>query len=234
MWRVVYPRPGELGEPGRWRSTIGRVSVKTRIFLADDHPLVLAGVRSALEADGGFEVIGETGSAEQVLPLIRRLMPDVVLLGGEMPGIDPVAFLDRALDIRPALHVILFSSNADPDRVQTAFSHRAAGYVLRSIEPADLPSAIRQAIEGTAFHARGLPALTEEAAAKATGLTVRELTVVKAVTRGLSNRAIARELWITEQTVKFHLGNVYRKLGISNRTEAARWVLNKGLEHLNH
>ena len=83
-------------------------------------------------------------------------------------------------------------------------------------------------MDGTAYHALGLPALNESTVARAAGLTERELEIVKAVARGLSNKAISKELWVTEQTVKFHLTNVYRKLGVANRTEAARWAFSHG------
>jgi DNA-binding NarL/FixJ family response regulator len=125
--------------------------------------------------------------------------------------------------------VVVLSASSDLERVQTAFKHGACGYVVKSIDLRDLPSAIRQALDGTAYHAAGLPALTEESAAKAAGLTERELTILTGVARGLANQAIAKELWVTEQTIKFHLTNVYRKLAVANRTEAARWAFGHGL-----
>jgi DNA-binding NarL/FixJ family response regulator len=97
------------------------------------------------------------------------------------------------------------------------------------VNPVDLPSAIRQAVDGTVFHAIGLPESTAETVGKANGLTERELAILKAVARGLSNSAIGKELWVTEQTVKFHLTNIYRKLDLANRTEAARYAFEHGL-----
>ena len=127
------------------------------------------------------------------------------------------------------MKVVMCSMSADPDQIQGAFKRGACGYVLKTINPIDLGSAIRQAVEGTAYHALGLPAMDEETVARSAGLTEREVEIVKAVSRGLSNKAIAAELWITVQTVKFHLTSIYRKLGISNRTEAASWALRAGL-----
>jgi NarL family two-component system response regulator LiaR len=202
---------------------------KMRVLIADDHPLMLAALRQALEADGGFEVVAEAASGEKVLPLVGRTTPDVVLLDLRMPGMDGLACLDRIVARHPQTKVVMMSSITDPERIQATFKHGACGYIVKTIDAADLPSAIRQAVDGTAYHALGLPALNEESAANAAGLTDRELTIIKAVARGLSNQAIGRELWVTEQTVKFHLTNVYRKLAVANRTEAARWAFAHGL-----
>jgi DNA-binding NarL/FixJ family response regulator len=200
-----------------------------KILIADDHPLMLAGVRHSLEADEGFEVVAEARSGTEVLPLIGRTSPDAVLLDLRMPGIDGLGCLDRIVARHPRAKVVVLSADSDPERIQAAFKHGACGYVVKGIDVIDLPSAIRQAVDGTAYHALGLPALNEESAAKAAGLTERELTIIKAVARGLSNQAIGRELWVTEQTVKFHLTNIYRKLRVANRTEAARWAFAHGL-----
>jgi DNA-binding NarL/FixJ family response regulator len=200
-----------------------------RILLADDHGLMLAGARRALELDGGFEVVGEARTGSQVLPLVGRTEPDAVLLDLRMPGVDGLGCLQRIREEHPDVKVVMCSVSADPDQIQGAFKRGACGYVLKTINPIDLGSAIRQAVEGTAYHALGLPAMDEETVARSAGLTEREVEIVKAVSRGLSNKAIAAELWITVQTVKFHLTSIYRKLGISNRTEAANWALSKGL-----
>lgn len=199
-----------------------------KILLADDHPLVLMGIHEVLAADGGFEIVGTTCTGPEVLPLIGRCSPEVVLLDVRMPQLGGLECLTRIRARYPDVKVVMLSMFADPEQVQLAFNRGACGYVVKSIEPHDLGSAIRQAVDGTAYHALGLPALDERAAAKAAGLTERELMIVKAVARGLSNQSIAKELWVTEQTVKFHLTNVYKKLGIANRTEAAGWAFANG------
>jgi two-component system, NarL family, nitrate/nitrite response regulator NarL len=201
-----------------------------RILLADDHPVVLDGVRRALEVDGGFDIVAETQNGTEVLPLIGQLHPDVVLLDIGMPRIDGLTCLDRIRTLHPEVKVVMCSMSSDPEEIEDAFRRGASGYIVKNVNPRDLPSAVRQAVEGTAFHALGLPAISDESIGRTTGLTPRELEVMKAVARGLSNKAIAKEFWITEQTVKFHLGNIFRKLGVTNRTEAARWALNKGLQ----
>jgi len=199
-----------------------------RVLIADDHPLLRVGLRRALEADG-FEVVGEASSGDELLSLVRRRQPEVVLLDLAMPGVPGLSCIDQIVAAQPAVHVVALAESADPVQIEAVFKHGARGYVVKTIENRDLSSAIRQAVDGTAYHAYGLPALRQDSAARGAGLTEQELTVVKGVARGLSNRAIARELYVTEQTVKFHLTNVYRKLGLANRTEAARWVFHRGL-----
>ena len=165
----------------------------------------------------------------EVLPLVGRTSPDVVVLDVRMPGIDGLGCLDRIMARYPRTKVVILSADSDPDRIAAAFAHGACGYVVKSIDVADLASAIRQAVKGTAYHALGLTAVSDDDASPAARLTDRELTTIKLMVRGLSNKAIGQELWVTEQTVKFHLTNIYRKLGVANRTEAARWAFRHGL-----
>jgi DNA-binding NarL/FixJ family response regulator len=200
-----------------------------KLLIADDHPLVVAGIREVLAKEPLFDIVGSASSGSEVMPLIGRLNPDVVLLDLRMPGVDGLGCLERIHERYPKIKVVVLSMTTDPEQIQAAFKRGACGFVIKSIDPADLASAIRQAVNGTAFHALGLPALNENAVARSAGLTDRELMIMKAVSRGLSNQAIGKELWVTEQTVKFHLTNLYRKLGVTNRTEAARWAFAKGL-----
>jgi len=191
---------------------------------------MLEGVRRVLEESTGFEIVGEARVGTDLLRLIQQAHPDVVLLDTGMPGIDGPAYVERIRANCPEVKVVVLSVLSDPAQIQAALVRGASAYIVKSIDPLDLPSAIRQAIDGTVFHLLSLRDADEAAIAKAAGLTERELTIVKAVARGLSNQAIANEIWITEQTVKFHLSNVYRKLKISNRTEAARWALERGID----
>ena len=199
-----------------------------RVLIADDHPVLLAGVRRILE-DAGFEVVGEAHSGPEVLPLAGRVDPDLAIIDLRMPGLDGLDCIDRLRRRYPRVKVVIFSMNGEPEQVQAAFQRGACGYVLKSIDPRGLVSAIRQAVDGTAFHARGLPALASDTASQSAGLTDRETEILKLVARGLSNAEIARELWVTEPTVKFHLTRTYRKLGVTSRTAAARWAFAKGL-----
>ena len=195
-----------------------------KVLVADDHRLMVEGIRRALEGADEIEVVGEASTGSQVLPLVRRLRPDVVLLDMRMPQMDGLTCLDQLRKSFPDVKVIVLSVFSDPERIQAAFKHGASGYIVKSVNPLDLPAAIRQAVDGTVFHAIGLPEVDERSLGKAAGLTERELSILKAVAQGLSNAAIGKELWVTEQTVKFHLTNIYRKLDVSNRTEAVRYA----------
>jgi DNA-binding NarL/FixJ family response regulator len=200
-----------------------------KVLIADDHRLMVEGIRKALEPAEDIEVVGEALSGSQVLPLVRRTNPDVVLLDMRMPQTDGLTCLDQIKKHCPKAKVIILSVYGDQEHIQAAFKHGASGYIVKSVNPLDLPSAIRQAVEGSVFHALGFPDMDEDSVGKAAGLTERELSILKAVARGLSNAAIGKELWVTEQTVKFHLTNIYRKLHLANRTEAARYAYQHGL-----
>jgi DNA-binding NarL/FixJ family response regulator len=201
-----------------------------RVLIADDHPLILAGIKRALEEADGFDVVAEASSGSQVLPLVSQTNPDLALLDLRMPEMDGLTCLDRIRKQHPKVKVVILSVSTDPEVVQTVLNHGAAAYVVKSVNPIDLSSALRQALEGTVFSAIGLPEKTaQQDAVKAAGLTERETTILRALARGLSNEAIGKELWVAEQTVKFHLTNIYRKLDVKNRTEAARYAYEHGL-----
>jgi DNA-binding NarL/FixJ family response regulator len=201
-----------------------------RVLIADDHPLILAGVKHALEEAEGFEVVAEANTGAQVLPLVSQTQPDLCLLDMRMPEMDGLTCLDRIRKRHPDVKVVILSVSTDPDVIQDVLNRGASAYIVKSVNPIDIPSALRQALDGSVFNAVGLPETrVAEDAAKAAGLTERETSILKALARGLSNDAIGKELWVAEQTVKFHLTNIYRKLGVSNRTEATRYAYEHGL-----
>jgi DNA-binding NarL/FixJ family response regulator len=205
-----------------------------RVIIADDHGLMVEGTKQALEKAGGFEVVGEATNGAQVLPLVRRLQPDLVLLDLRMPQMDGLTCLTKIRKEFPKVKVAILSVSQDPEVIQTVLKRGANAYIVKTVDPDDLPAALRQAVEGTVFTTVGVSEEPGERAAKEAGLTDRELVIVRAVARGLSNEAIAKELWVAEQTVKFHLTNIYRKLGVSNRTEAARYAFERGLVDHDH
>lgn len=207
---------------------------RVRLVVADDHALVRVGVRHSLDEDGGFEIVAEAGSGAEVVPAVKRSGPDAILLDLDMPGMGGFTILDRLQAACPDVCVILLADEADPEMVCAAFRHGAAGYLLKSLPSADLGGAIRQALDGTAYHAYGLPEINDESVILEAGLSPREADVLRCVARGLSNKEIAHELWISVPTVKFHLTNAYRTLGIANRTEAARWILEHGIRTERH
>ncbi len=199
-----------------------------KVLIADDHRLIVEGVRRALEEDGGFEIVGEAENGSQVLPLVSQTRPDVVVLDLHMPQMDGLICLDQIRKRFPDTKVVILSVSTDERLIESVLKRGASAYIVKSVNPVDLPAALRQAVERTVYQAIGL-AEESDSAARSAGLTDRETAILSAVVRGLSNEAIAKEFWVAEQTVKFHLTNIYRKLGVSNRTEAARVAYKQGL-----
>jgi DNA-binding NarL/FixJ family response regulator len=199
-----------------------------RVLLADDHQLVLEAVTHALEKADDFTVVATTNSGAKVADLVARHRPDIVVMDLRMPGVDGLQALDQIRARDKSIKVVMLSASDSPAEIQSALARGANGFILKSVNPVDLPSALRQIHEGTVFHA-GIGGTPPTSAAETVGLTDREVTLVGALARGLSNKQISQELWITEQTVKFHLSNIYRKLDVSNRTGAVKWAHENGL-----
>jgi two-component system NarL family response regulator len=195
-----------------------------RIVVGDDQALMRDALRYALEADGGCRVVAEAESGEELLELVRRAEADVVLLDLTMPPMDGLECLEHLREAHPDLVVIVVSGCDDPRQIEAAFRRGANAYVLKSMDPFDLPALIRQTIEGSAFvMARTAPEADPSNDWRRI-LSERELSVLAHVAEGLTNKQIAALLWLSEQTIKFHVRNVYRKLGVSSRTEALRFA----------
>jgi DNA-binding NarL/FixJ family response regulator len=201
-----------------------------RVLVADDHRLMLAAVRRALADAEDFEIVGEVSIGSHVVPAVRETKPDVVLLDMRMPELDGLACLERLRKHDPKIAVVMLSSYSDEAQIEAARAGGALGYVVKTVEPVDLAAVLRSALSGQPFAVWGTEQPLDAAPIPgAIPLSEREGAVLEAVARGLSNREIGRQLWISEQTVKFHLRNVYRKLGISSRTEAARYAYRNGI-----
>jgi len=214
-----------------------------RIAIVEDHPLMAGAIEANLERADGFTVVGTVTSGHQAEPLVSRTLPDLVLLDLNLPGLDGLSCLALLRERHPGVTVVVLSGSEDHEMVERALSGGAAAFVSKSIAPADLPILLRQVLLGNVQFATPRIARAvvtkdtrqrrlEEARAAArgeTGLTARELEVLEGVARGLTNRAAARELFLSDQTVKRHLRAVYRKLGATNRTEAARTAYRLGL-----
>ena len=197
-----------------------------KVLIADDHRLILSAVRRALEAADDIEIVAEARRGSQVLPLVHQEQPDVCLLDVRMPEMDGLTCAERIREAAPDTRVVMLSASAEPESADEALVRGADAYVAKSVDPQELAAALRRVNDGESFRLGvAEPGAREDAA----GLTERELSILQAVARGLSNQAISGELWITEQTVKFHLTNIYRKLEVSSRAEAARYALSRGI-----
>jgi DNA-binding NarL/FixJ family response regulator len=198
-----------------------------KVLIADDNRLMLEGFRRALERVDDIEIVGTTHSGAQLMELVERRRPNVVAMELGMHSPDGRSCLDAIRAAYPDIKVVVLSASTTPDTIRSALGRGASAFVVKNINPLDIPSALRQAYEETVYHPFGEP--TPEDTLRAAGLTEREMTMLKALARGLSNKAISQELWVTEQTVKFHLGNLYRKLGVPNRLAAATVAHSHGL-----
>jgi DNA-binding NarL/FixJ family response regulator len=195
-----------------------------KVLIADDHRLILEATRVVLEQAEDMEVVGEATRGSQVLPLIARTNPDLVLLDVRMPEMDGLTCLDRIRKQHPEVAVVMMSAYDDPETIASALKRGAKSFIGKMIDPRDLASALRLVMDGTVYCNVSGTEPDDEGEAKRAGLTPSEERVLEALAKGLSNREIAQELWLTQQTVKFHLTNIYRRLGVTNRTEAVRYA----------
>jgi two-component system, NarL family, response regulator LiaR len=195
--------------------------MRLKLVVADDHPLMLAAVRIAFSDAPDIEIVGQATAGQEVLPLIGRTSPDVALLDLRMPGMDGLRCLELLHERHPSVKAIIFSGSDDPAAVEAAFARGAVAFIQKTIDPSDLVAIVRQAVAGNVFFAAGTggPAAPVESP---WDLTPREIEVLRALARGQSNKQMAGEFWLSEQTIKYHLTNIYRKLRVGSRTEAVR------------
>jgi DNA-binding NarL/FixJ family response regulator len=204
---------------------------KTAVLL-DHHPLWLEAIQPVLDR-AGVDVVGKTDSAATALAQLKQHEPDLFVVEVETPtGSFDTGRVRDALRVSPKTRVLVLSERADPLEVDEALSAGAAAFVLKTAHPEDLGAAIRQTFEHSVYLAGGRRIAAEprpEPLEPAADLTRRELEILRLVAEGHSNAGLAKMLWVTEQTVKFHLSNIYRKLNVANRTEASRWAQLHGI-----
>ena len=200
-----------------------------KVLIVDDHKLMAAALQEALDDVDHIRVVGLAHSGSDAISMVTKTQPDAVVLDVNMPGMSGLECLDLIKRDYPGVKIVMLSAGDDLNVVRDAFHRGAAAFIMKSVDPADLPAALRHVCDGTVFHAPTAVSSSSSDPLSEAGLTEREVAMLKAVARGLSNKAISKEFWVTEQTVKFHLNNVYRKLGVPNRTAAAGFAHEQGL-----
>jgi DNA-binding NarL/FixJ family response regulator len=201
-----------------------------RVLVVDDHPVVRQGLRTFLDLQPDITVVGEAGDAAECVSTARELRPDVILLDLRMPGGDGVSALRGLAEQGIKARVLVVTSFTEPSTVLPAMRAGAAGYVYKDVDPQALAAAIRAVHAGhVLMHpdvARQLAA-APPASTHAT-LTAREREVLAELSRGRSNREIARRLTLSEKTVKTHVSSILAKLGVADRTQAALLAVRNG------
>jgi DNA-binding NarL/FixJ family response regulator len=204
-------------------------------LVVDHHPLWLAAIEQVLKAES-IEVVAATTSLRKATELVEQFEPDLVVVEvavdeGETSGL---SWLKEISERFTRLKVIVLSSSDDPAGIEAALAGGASVYVVKRAHPADVAVAVRQLYDRSLYMGRGQG--SDQPSTPQTnqrqqdfGLTKRELEILQLTAEGLSNSLIAKQLWVTEQTVKFHLSNIYSKMGVSNRTAAGRLAQLQGL-----
>ncbi|MFN2582413.1 MAG: response regulator [Candidatus Dormibacteria bacterium] len=202
------------------------------VLIVDDHPLVRRGLSSLLSSAQGISVVGTAADGEQAVNQVAESKPDVVLMDVSMPGINGMEAARRVLEAAPETRVVMLTSFSQRDVVVDSFDAGAVGLLLKDAEPQELINGIRAAARGDApVSPRAAKQLLSERVQRRPleELTQRERDVLTLVGKGLANKQIAWRLGISEKTVKAHLGSIFDRLGVQDRTQAALWAQKHGL-----
>jgi len=208
------------------------------VLVIDNHPLFRRGVRQLLALDPRMQLVGEASSGEEGIPLALNLDPDLVLLDLNMKGMNGIETLTQLREAGCAARIVMLTVSDSADDVVAAIRAGADGYLLKDMEPEDLLASIREALFGhmaisdslAGVLAQALRGEAQSVVHDAGPLTDRERDILACVATGMSNKLIARELNITEGTVKVHVKNLLKKLNFRSRVEAAVWAVEHGIK----
>jgi DNA-binding NarL/FixJ family response regulator len=214
-------------QPGRWL-------VNIRVVVAEDHPILRATMVRALDADPGIEIVGQAGNGRTALELARTLRPDVIVLDLGMPELGGAVVLERLRSELPAIRALVVTANESPESIVSAVAAGAAGYLSKATTGEQLRQAVMTTYGGGSVVTPELAGhLLREVRGSAHGeagsvrpaIAPRELEVLRLVAQGLTDREIARELYMSPSTVQKHLTRIRQKTGLRRRSELARWAV---------
>lgn len=206
-----------------------------QVLLVDDHSMVREGIKQLLELDGDIKIVGEAGNGEQCLELIETLHPDVVLLDINMPLMNGLEVLEKLKEKKSKQKVLILTIHNEVEYLMRAVDIGVAGYVLKDSDSTVLKEAIYAVVDGENYidatmtpllkEQNYLKELQKEVRSKEKLLSAREIEVLCALAEGLYNKEIASKLQISEKTVKNHVSNIFKKIGVSDRTQAAVYAI---------
>ncbi|UUZ84339.1 response regulator transcription factor [Paenibacillus sp. P26] len=215
-----------------------------RVLTVDDHPLARRAVRSVLEGEDGFEWIGEAENGEQAVELCSRSLPDLVLMDLQMPGMNGLEATRRIKSLYPHIRVVMLTVSDDVTDLFTAIRYGAQGYLLKNMDPDDWVAYLRGLLDEESEISRGMadrlfqsfrstrePPVSEVPPGS---LSQRECEILICVASGQTNKQIAEQLIITENTVKNHIKNILAKLSLDNRVQLTAYAVRHGLTHNGH
>ncbi|MDQ2835520.1 MAG: response regulator transcription factor [Acidobacteriota bacterium] len=226
-----------MKEAGKRSDELGMGNGSIRIVVADDHPVVRFGVKNMLESEHGFEVVGEAEDGDTAITQTLELEPDILLLDLQMPRLPGLEALRAIMNKSPRVKIIMLTSTISTQQIIEALQIGARGIVLKDTAVGDLSRSMRAVLSGdywiggerVANLVRALNDLMKQAAAvperKTYGLTPREIEVVTCIVEGCSNKDVAKQFTISEETVKRHLSNIFDKTGVSTRLELALFAI---------
>lgn len=199
-----------------------------RVLIVDDHEMVREGLMAMLEPEPDFDVVGQTGRGAGVVELVEATRSDVVLLDARLPDVSGVEVCRRLSQSHPEVSVVILTTYTDPDLVQECIQAGARGYVVKDVERFSLKESIRAVYRGQAVLAPQVAGQVIEqartrqpAGSRRAALSASQVSILRLISRGHSNREIAAEVHLSENTVKTHIQEIFRKLGVRNRVEAA-------------
>lgn len=219
-----------------------------RILIADDHQLLRQGIRNFLALEPDFEIIGEAADGEEAVAKTEALQPDILLLDINMPKLTGIEVAGKLKALCPEVRVLVLTIHDDENYMMKMIQSGAAGYLLKDVEPSVMVQAIRRVYAGESFVEPSLTkklfqGITSREAVKsdqpAQGLvetdrlSAREVEVMRLIGRGMSNAEIARELFLSEKTVKNHLTNIFRKIQVTDRTQAVLYAIRHKIVNVN-
>ena len=210
------------------------MSGRIRLLVADDHPVVRDGLRAMLATQPDMELVGEATTGTEAVQRARALRPDVVLMDLQMPELDGPGAIAALRASEPGVHVLVLTTFGTDADITRAIDAGATGYLLKDAPREQLFAAIRSAAKGESVLSPSVATrvLGRMRAPAEEALTPRELEILQAVARGLSNRDIGRQLHVSEATVKTHLLRIFGKLGVDDRTAAVTVALERGIIRL--